>query len=359
MTSLLAYCRSGYEADTAKELADLTAQHNVFGYPLFKPNQGFVEFPLYEPPSEAIKAKQFELKKTVFPRQLSWVFAQLSELESSDRISPILEAVAAQAVKFGAVWVEYPDTDDGKELAKFCRKFAVPLRQALRKQDYLSKKEALKQPVLHVFFTAFTTCKLAISYPQTRSPFELGVCRLKFPASAPSRSTLKLEEAILTMLDERERQYVFRPGARAVDLGACPGGWTYQLVTREMYVEAVDNGAIDEALMATGQVAHFAEDGFTYKPQQQKVDLLVCDMIEQPDRVAKLMGDWLVTDRALHAIFNLKLPMKQRYETVSMALLSLKARLAKLNDSFSMTARHLYHDRDEVTVTVIRQSQYF
>ena len=28
----------------------------------------------------------------------------------------------------------------------------------------------------------------------------------------------------------------------AVDLGACPGGWTYQLVKRNMWVYSVDNG---------------------------------------------------------------------------------------------------------------------
>ncbi|MCW8108816.1 23S rRNA (cytidine(2498)-2'-O)-methyltransferase RlmM [Alteromonas ponticola] len=356
MTSLIAYCRSGYESDTAKELAERTAQQNIYGYPIFRPNQGFVEFPFYEPPSETFISNEFDVKNTIFPRQLIWVIAVLSDLEPSDRISPILNEVTKHADKFGAVWVEYPDTDEGKGLAKFCRKFAVPLRQALRKENYLTKQEKLLYPVLHVFFTDFNTCKLAISYPHTRSPFELGVCRLKFPSSAPSRSTLKLEEAILTMLNDSERRLVFRAGARAVDLGACPGGWTYQLVTREMYVEAVDNGLIDEKLMATGQVAHFAADGFTYRPQHHKVDLLVCDMIEQPDRVAKLMGDWLVTGRSLHAIFNLKLPMKQRYETVSQALLSLKSRLVKLDDQFSVKARHLYHDRDEVTVTVVRQS---
>ncbi len=139
----------------------------------------------------------------------------------------------------------------------------------------------------------------------------MGIHRLKFPTDAPSRSTLKLEEAIVTMLDARQREQVLRAGGRAVDLGACPGGWTYQLVQREMYVEAVDNGLIADSLMKTGLVGHFAEDGFTYRPEYGRVDLLVCDMIEQPDRVARLMGDWLVKQLADHAIFNLKLPMKK------------------------------------------------
>ena len=96
------------------------------------------------------------------------------------------------------------------------------------------------------------------------------------------------------MLSAKQQEQVLRTGGRAVDLGACPGGWTYQLVKRGMYVEAIDNGLVADSLMQTGLVEHHAADGFTYKPQFGRVDLLVCDMIEQPDRVAKLMGDWLV-----------------------------------------------------------------
>lgn len=40
----------------------------------------------------------------------------------------------------------------------------------------------------------------------------------------------------------------------AVDLGACPGGWTYQLVKRNMWVSSVDNGPMAQSLMDTGQV---------------------------------------------------------------------------------------------------------
>ena len=122
-----------------------------------------------------------------------------------------------------------------------------------------------------------------------------------------------------------------------------------------MFVEAVDNGLIAESLMRTGLVGHFAADGFTYRPQYGRVDLLVCDMIEQPDRVAKLMGDWLVKNLAEHAIFNLKLPMKRRYETVTDALTLLRQRLNDAKIAFNLRARHLYHDRDEITVAVVRQ----
>lgn len=357
MSELLAYCRAGYENDTANELTTRLAEKGLSGYPLFVPGQAFVEFILFDANDSDEAITQLPVADTVFPRQLINVIAQLTELDRQDRIGPILESLQAGALPFrqaGDVVIEYPDTEEGKSLAKFCRKFVVPLRQTLRKQGLLSKQVTDNQPRLHIFFKDFDTCSVGYTQPALASVFAMGICRLRFPSDAPSRSTLKLEEALMTMLDTSQRERVCRSSGRAVDLGACPGGWTYQLVHRGMFVEAVDNGNIDDTLMATGQVEHFAADGFTYRPQMGRVDLLVCDMIERPDRVATLMGDWLVKDWCEHAVFNLKLPMKKRFETVTQALNSLCDRLNSLNDSFFVRARHLYHDRDEVTVVVVR-----
>ena len=357
MSELLAYCRAGYENDTAAELTAATAEKHAYGYPVLQANAGYVSFPVYQPDDLHKLAETLAVADTIFPRQLVAVTQTLNALDKQDRITPILESVRLLRERIGIsgnVLVEYADTEDGKQLAKFCRKFVVPLRQALRGAGFLSKKETDSKPFIHIFFTDFDNCKVGYTLPQSRNPAPMGIHRLKFPPDAPSRSTLKLEEAIVTMLSNHERERVLRAGGRAVDLGACPGGWTYQLVHREMYVEAVDNGLIADSLMKTGLVGHFAEDGFTYRPEYGRVDLLVCDMIEQPDRVARLMGDWLIKEFADHAIFNLKLPMKKRYETVVDALTLLTQRMNQAKIAFNLRARHLYHDRDEITVTVVR-----
>ncbi|AXR06127.1 23S rRNA (cytidine(2498)-2'-O)-methyltransferase RlmM [Salinimonas sediminis] len=358
MASLLGYCRAGYEADLANELSARAAQLQCYGYPKFVRGQGYVEFDCYNPADADKLGQRLAVADTVFARQLVVVTSTLDDLPREDRLSPVLQEIIDHddsAMVNGLLLVEHADTDEGKELAKFCRKFAVVLRQGLRKGNCLTYKEKPQGRGVHVFFTQFDRCLVGYSYPDCRSAYANGIYRLKFPSAAPSRSTLKLEEAILTMLTPAQQQQVFREGGRAVDLGACPGGWTYQLVHRQMYVEAIDNGLIDEKLMASGLVEHFAADGFTYRPQFGRVDLLVCDMIEQPDRVARLMGDWLVNRWAEHAIFNLKLPMKKRYETVTQAMADLTARLQKLDDSFVIRLRHLYHDRDEITVSILRE----
>jgi 23S rRNA (cytidine2498-2'-O)-methyltransferase len=212
-------------------------------------------------------------------------------------------------------------------------------------------------PYLHVFFDHGSACLLAVSFSKDRSEELLGVRRLKFPAEAPSRSTLKLEEAIQSFCTPEQQRELFAAGMSAVDLGACPGGWTYQLVSRGIHTEAIDNGAMDEALMQTGLVDYRAVDGFSYQPKDGHVDWLVCDMIEKPDRVATLMADWLLKGLASAAIFNLKLPMKKRYQTLMPLIEMFELRLHSNEESVLMTAKHLYHNRDEVTFMIIKNSQ--
>ncbi len=143
-------------------------------------------------------------------------------------------------------------------------------------------------------------------------------------------------------------------GMYAVDLGACPGGWTYQLVKRNMWVSSVDNGPMAQSLMDTGQVTWLREDGFRYRPNRNNISWMVCDMVEKPAKVAALMAQWLVNGWCRETIFNLKLPMKKRYEEVSQNLAYIQAQLDEHGVNAQIQARQLYHDREEVTVHVRR-----
>ena len=184
----------------------------------------------------------------------------------------------------------------------------------------------------------------------------MGIPRLKFPAEAPSRSTLKLEEAILTFIPQAEEKKRFTDSMTGVDLGACPGGWTYQLVKRGVFVYAVDHGKMAASLHETGRIEHCAEDGFKFQPPKRKtIDWLVCDMVEQPIRISKLIAKWLINGWCRETIFNLKLPMKKRYQEVQLCLNYLGDELAKNGFRFSIQAKHLYHDREEITVHIALQ----
>ena len=74
-------------------------------------------------------------------------------------------------------------------------------------------------------------------------------------------------------------------------------------------------------------------------------------MIEQPQRVAKLMATWVADGRCKEAMFNLKLPMKKRYESIQGAL-AIIAEVMNTHQAgrYQIQAKHLYHNREEVTV---------
>ncbi len=187
---------------------------------------------------------------------------------------------------------------------------------------------------------------LAMGDPSDSSPWLLGIPRLRVHPDAPSRSALKLEEALMTLLDAEERDRLLRDNMQAADLGAAPGGWTWVLMRHGMKIISIDNGPMNEALLDSGRVEHLRADGFQWQPRR-KLDWMVCDMVEQPRRVAERMATWLREDWCRQTVFNLKLPMKKRWEEtrICMELLEHQA-----HRPLTLRARQLYHDREEITV---------
>lgn len=354
MNKVLLYCRQGFEKECAAEITDKAAQREVFGFARVKEDSGYVLFECYQREDADKLIRELPFSELIFARQMIVVGELLRDLPPEDRITPIVGMLSGAVEKGGDLRVEVPDTNESKELLKFCRKFTVPLRASLRSHNILLNYESAKRPVVHVFFIASGCCYVGYSYSHNNSPFFMGIPRLKFPADAPSRSTLKLEEAFHVFIPADEWDERLASGMYAVDLGACPGGWTYQLVKRSMMVDAIDNGPMAPSLMETGQVTHHREDGFKYRPTRNNISWVVCDMVEKPVRVASLMAEWLVNGWCREAIFNLKLPMKKRYEEVSQNLALINEKLKAAGINAQINARQLYHDREEVTVHIRR-----
>ena len=354
MNKVILYCRQGFEKECAAEITDKASQRDIFGFARVKENSGYVIYECYQQDDADKLARELPFKDLIFARQMIVAGELLKDLPTDDRITPITGMLTGVVEKGGDLRVEVADTNESKELMKFCRKLTVPLRASLREAGILTNYETSKRPVVHVFFIAPGCCYTGYSYSNNNSPFYMGIQRLKLPSEAPSRSTLKLEEAFHTFIPADEWDERLANGMHAVDLGACPGGWTYQLTQRNMWVCSVDNGPMAQSLMDTGQVTWLQEDGFKYKPSRNNISWMVCDMVEKPAKVANLMATWLINGWCRETIFNLKLPMKKRYEEVSQNLALIHEKLAEHGISAEIQARQLYHDREEVTVHVRR-----
>ncbi len=348
---LLACTRAGFENDAAAELTERAAEAGLAGYCRTSIGTGLVELHSADGAPLWPLLEQQEFKALVFVRQWLAGSGWLTGLPADDRLTPLLAALPETGI-FADVLLEYPDTNDGKALSRFCRGFGRAVRAALQERGALAPDAPWR---LHLLFTDSATVFPGVSPVANSSPWHLGIPRLRMPGQAPSRSTLKLEEALLTLLEQHERERLLQPGGTAVDLGAAPGGWTWQLVRHGLHVTAVDNGPMDQALLDSGLVDHRRADGFRFRPTAP-VDWLVCDMVEQPGRILPLMSRWLTRGYCRQAVFNLKLPMKQRHATVRDGLHRLRGDLERAGLNMHVRCKQLYHDREEVTVCVVPSS---
>lgn len=189
------------------------------------------------------------------------------------------------------------------------------------------------------FFVHFTGFNKALVSFRALSQ---GQRRMKMDPQAPSRSYLKIEEAFHVLGQE--------PGAHAqvIDLGAAPGGWSHGALRRGAYVTAIDNGPLREPVKSHPNIRHLQADALTYRPDRDlPVDWLLCDVLEDPDVILVLLRQWLGQKWCRRFVVNLKVG---RLDPVMLIkrVRNIREGLAPLCQS--LCVRHLYHDREEVTL---------
>ncbi|MDH4120574.1 MAG: hypothetical protein OEV94_02565 [Deltaproteobacteria bacterium] len=182
-------------------------------------------------------------------------------------------------------------------------------------------------------------------WEQLASTHPGGAYQAPHDPAAPSRSYLKMEEALDLLADPP------RHGQKVVDLGAAPGGWSYAFLKRGCRVLAVDRGPlkISGIDQLPGQLTHLREDGLTFTPPKGwlPADWLVSDMLVAPGQALGLFRRWVEERRMKRFVINVKLPQKHP----AAALMPLEAYLAKLSGRRAFgRLRQLYHDRREVTL---------
>jgi len=191
---------------------------------------------------------------------------------------------------------------------------------------------------LFVWFTDFGAARVA------RSAFMCGPRRMSDDDAAPSRSYLKVEESYALIGAEPA------PGETVCDLGAAPGGWSYSAAKRGACVVAVDNGPLKGGALGNALIEHRRDDAFGFSPGRERVyDWLFSDMLEDPHKVLhSIVRPWLSNGWCRRFVVNLKFG---RVDPIA-----LLADLRAADSPFAMHATgvrivHLYHDREEFTVT--------
>lgn len=143
------------------------------------------------------------------------------------------------------------------------------------------------------------------------SPYRNGEIELiEDRVNPPSRAYLKLWEAFTRI------GYTPKPGEQCIDLGACPGGWTWVVQSCGANVIAVDKAPLDPRIAALPGVSERRESAFGLKPADiGPIDWLVCDVICYPARLYRMIQGWLDSGLARNYICTLKFQGETDFET--------------------------------------------
>ena len=173
--------------------------------------------------------------------------------------------------------------------------------------------------------------------------------QLNDPYVAAARSKGYRSRAAFKLIELDGKFRFLRKGAKVLDLGAAPGGWSYSAAKRGARVIAVDNGPLKGGALNHPLIEHRLEDAFKFQPKAGEVfDWMFCDLVEEPHHVMQnIVTPWLTNGWCRHFIINLKFG-----HVDSLALLGeIRAATSPyVTHATALRIRHLYHDREELTV---------
>ena len=165
------------------------------------------------------------------------------------------------------------------------------------------------------------------------SPFPNGEALFIEERAPPSRAYLKLWE-VFTILGVRPQA-----GARCVDLGASPGGWSYVLGKLGARVIAVDKAPLDPPVLALPGIEQRQESAFALTPRDVgAVDWLFSDVICYPTRLLALVEKFLAAGTVRNFICTIKFQGETDFAT--------QARFAAIPGSRLI---HLHANKHELT----------
>ncbi len=140
-----------------------------------------------------------------------------------------------------------------------------------------------------------------LASPNCSSPFPNGEPDFKESKIPPSRAYLKLWEAFTILKRMPEK------GDRCLDVGACPGGWTWVLASLGARVLAIDRAPLDSNVSKMPGVEFKKGDAFTYKPKDpDSFDWIFSDLICYPEKLYEWVESWRKAGKAKNFLCTLK-----------------------------------------------------
>ena len=149
----------------------------------------------------------------------------------------------------------------------------------------------------------------------------------------PSRAYLKLWE-VFTRIEKRPNS-----GDYCLDLGACPGGWTWVIAQLGAQVAAIDRSPLAASLLENPLVEYLSADAFNVTPDKyNKVNWIFSDLICYPEKLYSFVTDWRSKTKNINYVCTIKFQGSDHYKWVE--------EFRKIPRSKII---HLYHNKHEFT----------
>ncbi len=184
------------------------------------------------------------------------------------------------------------------------------------------------------FWTLWETDQI-FSTQKTSSPFALGEMNfIEDKTMPPSRAYLKLWEFFTIYAPE-----VIKGGA-AIDVGSCPGGWTWVLRTLDFEkVYSVDKAPIEKRISNLGKIEFRQESAFGLDPKDfGEIEWFCSDIICYPERLLNLVNRFREAGKVKNFVCTIKYQSETDWENTLKFLEIPGSRIV-----------HLHHNKHEVT----------
>ncbi len=181
---------------------------------------------------------------------------------------------------------------------------------------------------------------LILASPNTLSVYPLGEMSFQEDqVNPPSRAYLKLWEFFTCHAPRLPR-----PDEHLLDMGACPGGWSWVLQSFQGQVTAVDKAPLEARIASLPRVTVREESAFGINPNDlPPVDWFFSDIICYPERLLELVKKW-----HKHGVKNfvctLKFQAETDHQTTERFVQELGGRVL-----------HQHHNKHEVTWFKVEQ----
>ncbi|MDD0851728.1 SAM-dependent methyltransferase [Halobacteriovorax sp. GB3] len=224
------------------------------------------------------------------------------------------------------------------------------IKELRKKNIFVPRKKKANRSVVQIMILPSREVVLSITiekdlpqYKSLLSPFVGGFNNVEDNKKAPSRAFKKIVEAQLIL----ERPIL--KDETLIDLGACPGGWTYIARQAGAKVIALDRSELREDLMNDSMVEFVQADAFKYKTERP-LDWAISDIICTPQRILELIDTWVVSEHCSQFVFTIKFQGSDGYDVLT----EFKEKIPTL--PYHVILKQLNANKNEVTIMGIKKA---